>query len=44
MKKEKKNANDNLMKSRNMRSKVTELEARTKEAEEKNIEVSNKLK
>ncbi|EFA02559.2 uncharacterized protein LOC660410 isoform X1 [Tribolium castaneum] len=44
LKKEKKNANDNLMKSRTMRSKVAELESRTKEAEERNNEVSNKLK
>ncbi|XP_044255406.1 intracellular protein transport protein USO1-like [Tribolium madens] len=44
MKKEKKSANDNLMKSRSMRSKVAELESRTKEAEEKHNEVSNKLK
>lgn len=44
MKKEKKVGNENLMKSRTMRSKVTDLETKAKEAEEKSTDMSNKLK
>jgi uncharacterized coiled-coil DUF342 family protein len=44
LKKEKKVGNENLMKSRTMRSKVTDLETKAKEAEEKSTDMSNKLK
>lgn len=44
MKRERKAANDNLMKSRNMRGKMTDIETKAKEAEEKSSEAMHKLK